>query len=128
MTIGAFHKGSILIFSLAFICVALLGGDSHFKDGVYKGSAKGYKGPVEVEVTVKDGKISDVKILKHTEDRPKSALSEIPKRIVAAQKTDVDAITGATFSSRGVCKAVDAALASTPGAAKSGNDAARGGK
>lgn len=103
-------------------CATLLAGDAAFKDGSYKGSAKGYKGPIDVEVSVKGGKIAEVKILKHGEDRPKSALLEIPKRIVQTQKTEVDAVTGATFTSKGVCKAVDAALASAQVSEKPGKD------
>lgn len=109
-------KGAMLLLSMAaFACAALAGDTRLLKDGVYSGSAKGYKGPIEVEVVVKDGKISEVKTLKHSDDRPKTALVEIPKRIVASQKTRVDAVTGATYTSKGVCKAVDAALAAVRG-------------
>ena len=103
---------SIALLATALACAVLLAGDKSYKDGVYTGAAKGYIGPINVEVTVKDGKIADIKILKHDEDRPKKALVEIPKRIIAAQKTEVDAVTGATFTSKGICRAVDAALAS----------------
>ncbi len=94
----------------AFVGLTLLAAEGVFKDGVYKGSAKGHKGPIEVEVTVKDSKISDVKILSQTEDRPLKALEEIPRQIVERQSADVDAVTGATHTSDGIKKAVKKAL------------------
>jgi len=83
-----------------------------WKDGIYKGEAKGYKGPIEVEVKVKDGKIASVKILKQKENQPGTALTEIPAKIVKGNGPDgIDAITGATFTSNGIMNAVKAALA-----------------
>lgn len=106
-----FPKHPALLLAASLACPALLSGDSPLKDGVHKGSAKGYRGPIEVEVAVKDGQIAEVRILKHKEDRPKTALVDIPKRIVSAQRAAVDAVTGATFTSKGICKAVETALA-----------------
>lgn len=81
-----------------------------YKDGVYEADAKGHKGPVKVKVEIADGKIKDVKILENKEDRPKTALTDIPKSIVEKQSADVDAVTGATRTSNGIKKAVEAAL------------------
>jgi uncharacterized protein with FMN-binding domain len=103
-------KGAVPAVCCALLPALLLAGDAAYKDGVYKGSAKGYIGQIEVEVAVKDSKIASVKILKHEEDKPKKALVEIPKRIVQAQSAKVDAVTGATYTSKGICKAVEEAL------------------
>jgi uncharacterized protein with FMN-binding domain len=81
-------------------------------DGDYKGSAKGYKGPVEVQVTVKDGKISAVKIVKHRENRARTSLKVIPARIVEKQSTQVDAVSRATITSKAIMKATARALES----------------
>ncbi len=105
--------------ALAPFALLLAGDAKALKDGTYHGSAKGYKGPIEVEVLVKGGKIAEVKIGKNTEDRPKSALKEIPARIVKAQSAEVDSVAGATFTSKGVMKAVEKALvAAKPAEAK----------
>jgi len=105
-------RGSALAAAIAVAPLVLLAGDHALKDGTYHGKAKGYKGPIEVEVVVKDGKIAEVKIGKNTEDRPKTALKEIPDRIVKAQSVEVDSVAGATYTSNGVKKAVAAALES----------------
>lgn len=89
---------------LALCCSAEL------TDGVYSGEAKGYKGPVQVEVTVKAKKISGVAITEHREDRPRRALQIVPQRIVAANSTGVDAVSGATITSKAIMRAVDDAL------------------
>ncbi len=79
-------------------------------DGTWKGSAEGYEGPVEVEVTVAEGKITAVKVTAHKESAPGKALTEIPKRIVEKNSTEVDAVTGATISSKAIMGAAAAAL------------------
>jgi len=107
-----FLRGSALAAAIAITPLALLAGDAALKDGTYHGKAKGYKGPIEVEVLVKGGKIAEVKIGKNTEDRPRSALKEIPDRIVKAQSVEVDSVAGATYTSNGVKKAVAVALES----------------
>lgn len=65
-----------------------------------------------MQVTVKNGRIINVKVLECFDDSPQSALTDIPNRIVAAQSAEkVDAVTGATFTSKGIMNAVKNALA-----------------
>lgn len=85
-----------------------------YKDGTYTGKAKGYdeSKDITVQVTVKSGRITNVKVLECCDDTPQNALTEIPTRIVAAQSAEkVDAVTGATFTSKGIMNAVKNALA-----------------
>jgi len=64
-----------------------------------------------MEVVVKNGKLTSVAPVAHRESAPGAALKELPARIVAAKGTaGVDAITGATVTSRAVLSAVDKAL------------------
>jgi len=86
--------------------------NAKFKDGTYTGVAKGYASGLTVSVTIKDGKISDIKIISHNETPGfyEKAFSTVPKEIIAAQSTDVDVVSGATFSSRGIMAAVKNAL------------------
>ena len=80
-------------------------------DGVYKGSATGFSGPVTVAVTIMDKKITSIDILSSTDDeaffnRAKGVID----RIIASQSFDVDVVSGATYSSNGIIGAVKNAL------------------
>lgn len=86
-------------------------GGSSYKDGTYEGSAGGYAGKITVSVTVSGGKITDIKILSNEEDEEYfvDALDVIPN-IIEKQSIDVDNISGATHSAKGIKKAVGKAL------------------
>lgn len=89
------------------------------KDGVYQGSADGFKSKVTVEVSVAGGKLTDVKVtgIDDTPEIADGAVTEIAKRIIAKQNWKVDAVSGATFTSEGVMNAVKTALSVTAGSA-----------
>lgn len=78
-------------------------------DGVYIGEYDVNFIYAKVEVTVKNGEISNINILEHRHERGKAA-EAITNKIVAEQKIDVDAISGATNSSTVIKKAVENAL------------------
>jgi uncharacterized protein with FMN-binding domain len=82
------------------------------RDGTYTGTATGFQPGMVVEVSVKGGKISAVKVTE-SNDTPRwlnAVLSVLPGRVVKANSTDVDTVTGATFSSEGLLSAVENAL------------------
>lgn len=82
------------------------------KDGKYTGSAEGFRGKIKTEVTIKNGKIVDIKILSASSETPsylKEAKAVIPK-MIEKQTYDVDAVSGATYSSNGIKKSVKNAL------------------
>lgn len=83
-----------------------------FKDGTYTGIAAGFKPGLTLSVTIKGGKIADIQILSDNETAgfKEKAFSTIPQRIIAAQSIDVDIISGATMSSKGIIAAVKNAL------------------
>ena len=88
------------------------GDGAGYKDGTYTGEADGFGGMVAVEVTVKDGKIEAVEVTSaEKEDGAYLAMAEdiIPK-IIEAQSSEVDTISGATFSSTGIKNAAEHAL------------------
>ncbi|MEG2928395.1 MAG: FMN-binding protein [Oscillospiraceae bacterium] len=73
-------------------------------DGVYTSSAKSHGGDLSVEMTCKDGKITDLKVLNHS-DTPEYAIKateKLPGEIVKAQSLGVDVISGATMTSRAI--------------------------
>lgn len=81
-------------------------------DGVYTGSAPGYRSDITVSVTVSAGKITDIEITDQNETpRYFAGATEVIDYIISAQSTQVDAVTGATFSSEGIKAAVADALA-----------------
>ena len=85
---------------------------SQITGGTYLGKTKGILTGVKVEVTVKKGRITKIEILK-ARGMPrykKRALEEMPGRIIKAQSLKVDAVTGATISSKNIIKAVENAL------------------
>jgi uncharacterized protein with FMN-binding domain len=82
-----------------------------YKDGIYYGTAKGFNGNITVKVGVKSQKITSIKITKHKEDLAylEKALQVIAT-ILKTQSTNVDAVSGATYSSNGIILAVRDAL------------------
>lgn len=82
-----------------------------YKDGTFRGEADGYEDKIIVDVTVKADKIVTVKVVSQAESRAKTSMMVIPKRIIEAQKARVDAVTGATISSKAIMRAVEKALA-----------------
>jgi len=76
---------------------------ARLRDGRYTGKTLGYTDnpPMEVTVTVRDGKIADVQV-KHQEKIDLGAAAIIPRRIVEQQSLRVDAVTGATVTSQAV--------------------------
>lgn len=86
-------------------------GSFDLADGVYKGSATGYRGSVTVAVTILDKKIVSIDILSASDDeaffnRAKGVIG----RIISSQSLDVDVVSGATYSSNGIIGAVKNAL------------------
>lgn len=85
---------------------------SKIADGTYRSSSRGYRGDVDVEVTVEGGKITDCKVSRHKDDWCARAPMVVPERIVRKQGiAGVDAITGATISSEAILNAAAQALA-----------------
>lgn len=82
---------------------------SDFPDGVYVGEYDVNFIYAKVEVTVQNGKMADITILEHKQERGKAAEAVVTK-MVAEQKIDVDAVSGATNSSTVIKKAVENAL------------------
>ena len=83
-----------------------------YKDGVYYGSATGFAGPIKVKVVITDGKIASVEIVETSDGSSYiSKASSITGKIVASQSTNVDTVSGATYSSVGIINAVRNALA-----------------
>ena len=84
-------------------------------DGTYEGAGKGIGGNVPVTVTVEGGKITAVEVGENSETQGigSKAIEQLPDAIVAANGTEgVDAVSGATVTSKAIFDAVNTALAS----------------
>ncbi len=90
----------------------LVQGTGNYPDGVYTGSAQGYGGTITVQVTVVGGQITAIEILSAPGETASffSRAKGVIDRILAAQTWEVDAISGATYSSDGIKAAVENAL------------------
>ena len=83
-----------------------------YKDGIYTGTGTGFSGTIQVQVTITNGKIGDIKILSSSDDAAYiKRASSLLQQIKSAQSTNVDTISGATYSSNGLIEAVRNALA-----------------
>lgn len=107
-------------------------GSFDLEDGVYKGTGTGFAGDITVAVQIKDKQIVSIDILSSADDeafftRAKAVID----KIIDGQTLDVDTVSGATFSSRGIISAVKNALtgekdSGETGQAQSGAAAAAG--
>lgn len=82
---------------------------SEVEDGTYTGEYDAGYIYAKVEVTVADGKITELRILEHDNERGEKA-EIITEKMLEEQKIDVDAVTGATNSSKVIKMAVQNAL------------------
>jgi uncharacterized protein with FMN-binding domain len=73
-------------------------------------------GPVQVEVTVEDGKVSDVSVPQYPDGNPRDqqinayALPILVQETLDAQSADIDMVSGATVTSDGYRRSLQAAL------------------
>jgi len=84
-----------------------------YKNGTYQGTGIGFRrGQTIVSVTVENDKITDIQVVSYGDDAPyfNRAFRSVVSRILSQQSTDVDAVSGATFSSNGIMDAVANAL------------------
>ncbi|WP_253288384.1 FMN-binding protein [Blautia sp. MSJ-19] len=86
--------------------------DNVYKDGTYTGSAQGFGGAITVQVTLANDEITDIQVTSAPgEDSAYLSQGEgVISSILSAQSTDVDTVSGATFSSTGIINAVVDAL------------------
>lgn len=86
--------------------------DPVYKDGTYIGDGQGFGGNIQVQITIADDTLTDIQVVS-AEKEDSAYLSQgkaVIDRILEAQSTDVDTVSGATFSSTGILMAVEDAL------------------
>jgi len=83
-----------------------------YNDGTYEGVGTGYRGLTTVSVTIKSDKITAISTVSTNDDAKfyNIAYTSVTKNIISSQSTNVDAVSGATYSSDGIMEAVANAL------------------
>ena len=83
-----------------------------YVDGTYTGSGTGFGGTITVQVTVSNHKIASINILDASSETASyfANAQGVVSRIISSQSPNVDAVSGATYSSNGIITAVQNAL------------------
>ena len=108
---------SLLLFAAAglILAAALLPGCASVKNGadaVYEGAAVGYRGIIRVRVGMENGTITEITVIESGEDRAVggAAIEELTDTVLMYNTTEVDAVSGATETSKGFLAAVENAI------------------
>lgn len=87
-------------------------GENRYADGTYEGNGTGFGGAITVSVTVQAGEMKQIEVLSAAGEDP--AYYDLAKSVldtmVKAQSVEVDTVSGATYSSRGLIEATEQAL------------------
>ena len=89
-----------------------------YKDGIYEGTGTGFGGEMKVQVTIREGKIAAIEILENKDGSSyMEKASALIDTILSTQSTNVDTVSGASYSSAGIIQAVRNALSKASGSA-----------
>ncbi|MFV0362057.1 MAG: FMN-binding protein [Suipraeoptans sp.] len=91
--------------------VALVDESGEYTDGTYYGSGTGFKGQIRAKVVISSGQIYTIDIIESSDDAIYMAQAlSITNKIISSQSSNVDTVSGATYSSVGIIEAVRDAL------------------
>lgn len=94
----------------------------NISDGIYHGSSRYGPVRVRVRVTVSEGEVRSIELLRHFRGRGQKAEEPVIERIIREKSTDVDSVTGATGSSIAIMNAVEEAIEKGRKASRPEND------
>jgi uncharacterized protein with FMN-binding domain len=79
---------------------------------IFEGAGQGFRGPINVQVRLNEGSITEIEIIDSVEDRfvGGAAMEELIDLVIMYNSTDIDAVSGATESSEGFLEAVRNAI------------------
>jgi len=98
---------------LILACLALPAvREAGYAPGTYEGTGSGHRGLIHVRVQISAAGIEDIAIISHQESNfpGLAAMEELLEQVLETGETDIDAISGATYSSQGFLQAVENAL------------------
>lgn len=86
--------------------------DNYYKDGTYTGEGTGFGGTIQVEVTLENDTLTNISVVSAPgEDGAYLSQAQgVISTVLSEQSTNVDTVSGATFSSTGILNAIDDAL------------------
>ena len=86
--------------------------ESPYLDGTFEGEGTGFGGTIKVSVTLKDGRITEVTVTEHSGEDPVyyAQAETLTETVVRTQSVDIDAVSGATYSSNGILSAISDAV------------------
>jgi uncharacterized protein with FMN-binding domain len=106
-----------IIFTALFMvlilgCTSIRPKDEVSNEVFLEGSAKGYRGMIRVRVGMENGAITEITVVESREDRAigGAAIEELIDLVLMYNSTDIDAVSGATETSRGFLTAVENAI------------------
>jgi uncharacterized protein with FMN-binding domain len=78
----------------------------------YEGSAMGYRGEIRVRVGYEKGAITEINVIESSEDRAVggAAIEELTDLVLMYNTTELDAVSGATETSKGFLEAIENAI------------------
>ena len=99
---------TVVIFILFFGCTGLKAGNSD----IYEGAAMGYRGIIRVRVGMENGAITEITVLESREDIAVggAAIEELTDLVMMYNTTEIDAVSGATGTSKGFLAAIENAI------------------
>ena len=100
---------AVLVIGLLYGCSSQQKNEA---DAFYEGAAMGYRGIIRVRVGMKNGTITDITVLESREDRAigGAAIEELSDLVMMYNSTEIDAISGATETSKGFLEALERAI------------------
>ena len=82
-----------------------------YKEGIYYGTAEGYSGDVSVAVVIQEHTLKAILVTDNSDDEAFfNRAMDVVKNVMKKQNTDVDTVSGATYSSKGLLNAIKNAL------------------
>ncbi|WP_300411164.1 FMN-binding protein [Lagierella sp.] len=102
-----------ILLSILLVLIAFTGCKKIKKAGTYEAFGKGRNGEIKVSVTIdSEGEISDIELMDYEDNKEfiEKAFPEIREKILEEKKIEVDTVTGATQSSKGIIEAVKEAV------------------
>jgi len=101
-----------LLIALLAACSSQQKGDAVYERSLQNGEAMGYRGIIRVQVGTENGNISEINVIESREDRAVGgeAINELIDLVIMYNTTEIDAISGATETSRGFLSAVENAI------------------
>jgi fumarate reductase flavoprotein subunit len=107
-----FITGLALAVILSLGCMSLKAAPSAEDGTMYEGSAMGYRGMIHVRVGFENGTITEIIVLESREDMAVggAAIEELTDLVLMYNTTEIDAVSGATETSRGFLAAIENAI------------------